>query len=90
MRLDHRTGEGDALDPQLVLRARDGDPSALAILYECYYDRIHRYVLARVANADMHFADSEVDEMERIVREVAELPASQAALCVQIAIYALL
>jgi RNA polymerase sigma-70 factor (ECF subfamily) len=61
MRLDHRTGEGDALDPQLVLRARDGDPSALAILYECYYDRIHRYILARVAN--VHEAEDLTEEV---------------------------
>lgn len=43
------------------------------------------YVLARVAHADMHVDESEIHEMERIVREVAHLSESEAALVVQIA-----
>jgi len=43
------------------------------------------YVLARIAHADLEIHASEVAEMERIVREVAELGESEAALVVQIA-----
>lgn len=43
------------------------------------------YVLARVAQADLKIEDSEVAEMERIVREVAQLAEAEAALVVQIA-----
>jgi uncharacterized tellurite resistance protein B-like protein len=43
------------------------------------------YVLARVAHADLEVGAAEVEEMERIVREVAHLSASEAALVVQIA-----
>jgi uncharacterized tellurite resistance protein B-like protein len=43
------------------------------------------YVLARVANADLDIDDSEVAEMERIVKEIAGLSAAEAALVVQIA-----
>lgn len=43
------------------------------------------YVLARVAHADLEFQPSETAEMERSVREVAELGEAEAALVVQIA-----
>jgi uncharacterized tellurite resistance protein B-like protein len=43
------------------------------------------YVLARVAHADLRIDESEVDEMERIVRGLAGLSESEAALVVQIA-----
>jgi len=43
------------------------------------------YVLARVAQADLEVDESEVAEMERIVRDVAHLSASEATLVVQIA-----
>ena len=43
------------------------------------------YVLARIANADLEIHDSEVAEMERIVRAIAGLSESEAALVVQIA-----
>ena len=43
------------------------------------------YVLARVANADLKVEDSEVAEMERIVREVAQLSEAEAVLVVEIA-----
>ncbi len=43
------------------------------------------YVLARVAHADLEIDASEAEEMERIVREVAALSESEAALAVEIA-----
>lgn len=43
------------------------------------------YVLARVAHADLEIEESEVTEMERIVRDVAQLADAEAALVVQIA-----
>lgn len=43
------------------------------------------YVLARVANADLEIDASELAEMERIVRTIAELSEAEAALVVQIA-----
>ena len=43
------------------------------------------YVLARVANADLHIAETEAREMERIVADVAELAPEEAALAVEIA-----
>ncbi len=43
------------------------------------------YVLARVANADLEIVDAEIAEMERIVRSLASLSESEAALVVQIA-----
>lgn len=43
------------------------------------------YVLARVAQADLEIDESEVNEMERIVRELAHLTESEAVLAVQIA-----
>jgi uncharacterized tellurite resistance protein B-like protein len=43
------------------------------------------YVLARVAHADLEIDASEVEEMERIIREVAHLSDAEAALVVQIA-----
>jgi len=43
------------------------------------------YVLARVAHADLEFAETEVDEMLRIVRSLAHLSESEAALVVEIA-----
>lgn len=43
------------------------------------------YVLARIANADLKIEDSEVAEMERIVRGLADLSEAEAALVVQIA-----
>ncbi len=43
------------------------------------------YVLARIAFADLRIDDSEIDEMERIVRELAHLSDGEAALVVQIA-----
>jgi uncharacterized tellurite resistance protein B-like protein len=43
------------------------------------------YVLARVAHADLEVDESEVAEMERIVRDIAHLSPSEAALVVQIA-----
>ncbi|MDJ0849513.1 MAG: TerB family tellurite resistance protein [Myxococcota bacterium] len=43
------------------------------------------YVLARVAHADLEIDDTEIAEMERIVRELAHLSDPEAALVVQIA-----
>lgn len=43
------------------------------------------YVLARVAHADLQIDESESREMERIVRELASLSESEAALVVEIA-----
>ncbi|HJO22113.1 MAG: TerB family tellurite resistance protein [Myxococcota bacterium] len=43
------------------------------------------YVLARVAHADFEIDESEIHEMERIVRELAHLSESEAVLVVQIA-----
>ncbi len=43
------------------------------------------YVLARVAHADLEIDDSEVAAMERIVKTLAHLSESEAALVVQIA-----
>ncbi len=43
------------------------------------------YVLARVASADLEVSDAEVAEMERVVRALASLSESEAALVVQIA-----
>jgi uncharacterized tellurite resistance protein B-like protein len=43
------------------------------------------YVLARAASADLTVSEAEVAEMERIVRTLAELSESEAALVVQIA-----
>ncbi|MGH0032624.1 MAG: TerB family tellurite resistance protein [Myxococcota bacterium] len=43
------------------------------------------YVLARIANADLDIDASETDAMERIVRELASLSESEAALVVEIA-----
>lgn len=43
------------------------------------------YVLARIANADLDIDDAETAEMERIVKSVASLSDSEAALVVQIA-----
>ena len=37
-------------DPNLVIRAQRGDQSALAILYEAFFNRIYRYILARIGN----------------------------------------
>ncbi len=33
------------------MQAQRGDQSALAILYEAFFNRIHRYILARIGNA---------------------------------------
>lgn len=43
------------------------------------------YVLARVAHADLETDESEVAEMERIVKEIAQLSEAEATLVVQIA-----
>jgi uncharacterized tellurite resistance protein B-like protein len=43
------------------------------------------YVLARIANADLRIDDSETEEMERIVSEVAHLSEAEAVLAVEIA-----
>lgn len=43
------------------------------------------YVLARIAQADLEIDDSEVSEMERIVKTLAHLSDPEAALVVQIA-----
>ena len=43
------------------------------------------YVLARIAHADLEIDASEIAEMERIVRRIAQLSESEAALVVQIA-----
>jgi uncharacterized tellurite resistance protein B-like protein len=43
------------------------------------------YVLARVANADSEVSGEEVQEMERLVRELGQLGEAEAALVVQIA-----
>ncbi len=45
------------------------------------------YVLARVAHADMEVDATEVAEMERTLRRVADLPESEARLVVQIAVH---
>ncbi len=43
------------------------------------------FVLARVAHADLEIDGSETEEMERIVREIAELSEAESALAVEIA-----
>lgn len=43
------------------------------------------YVLARIANADMHIEQSETEAMEQIVRATAGLSEAEAALVVEIA-----
>ncbi len=43
------------------------------------------YILGRVANADQQISRDETAAMEKIVRELGELPADQAVLVVQIA-----
>jgi len=43
------------------------------------------YVLARVAHADLEIDESEMAEMERIVKAIAQLSEAEAALVVQIA-----
>ncbi len=43
------------------------------------------YVLARVAHADLHFAEEETDAMHDLVREHAELSEGEAELAVEIA-----
>ncbi len=43
------------------------------------------YVLARIAHADLDIDDTEIAEMERIVRRIAHLSEPEAALVVQIA-----
>ena len=43
------------------------------------------YVLARIAHADLEIDDSEVTEMERIVKTLAHLSEAESALVVQIA-----
>jgi uncharacterized tellurite resistance protein B-like protein len=43
------------------------------------------YVLARVANADLRFEESEIEAMQRIVRETAGLAEAEATLAVEIA-----
>lgn len=43
------------------------------------------YVLARVAQADLHITETESEEMLEIVRQVAQLSAEEAALVVEIA-----
>ena len=43
------------------------------------------YVLARVANADLHIDESETAEMEKVVRGLASLEESEAVLVVEIA-----
>jgi uncharacterized tellurite resistance protein B-like protein len=43
------------------------------------------FVLARIAHADLKIDESEVAEMERILREIADLSESEAVLVVQIA-----
>jgi len=43
------------------------------------------YVLARVANADLHIDDSETAEMERVVQAIAHLSEGEATLAVEIA-----
>lgn len=50
MRLDNPATLDGYTDPRLVLRAQQGDQGALAILYECFFDRIYRYVLARIGS----------------------------------------
>jgi uncharacterized tellurite resistance protein B-like protein len=52
---------------------------------EARYLACFAYVLARVAHADLEIDDSESREMERIVRELASLSESEAALAVEIA-----
>ena len=43
------------------------------------------YLLGRVANADLDISDEETSTMERLVREVGDLPESQAVLVAEIA-----
>ena len=43
------------------------------------------YILSRAANADLHVSPEETREMERIVREVGELPEEQAIVVVHMA-----
>lgn len=43
------------------------------------------YLLSRVAHADLDISDEETEAMERIVRELTDLPEEQAILVVQVA-----
>lgn len=61
MRLENTVSLDGYLDPALVLRAQRGDQGALAIVYECFFDRIYRYVLARIGS---------VPEAEDLTEEV--------------------
>ena len=61
MRLDNTASLDGYADPHLVLRAQQGDQGAMAILYECFFDRIYRYVLARIGS---------VPEAEDLTEEV--------------------
>jgi RNA polymerase sigma-70 factor, ECF subfamily len=61
MRLDNPATLDGYADPRLVLRAQQGDQGAMAILYECFFDRIYRYVLARIGS---------VPEAEDLTEEV--------------------
>ncbi len=44
------------------------------------------YILARVAHADMRIEPAEIEEMERSIRGLAELPEREAAVVVELAI----
>ncbi len=62
----------------------------VARLGELPADRAHyvaafAYVLGRVANADLHVSAVERERMERLVRELGDLDATQASLAVEIA-----
>jgi RNA polymerase sigma-70 factor (ECF subfamily) len=46
----HNTGLSDGLEREIVERARSGDKEALGRLYDSYFSRVYRYVLARTGN----------------------------------------
>ena len=57
----------------LVRAAQAGDREAFAQLYEANVDRVHRYVMARLAN----FPDAEDITAEVFIRAMKALPAYQ-------------
>ncbi len=58
---DRQPSDPYAAEYRLVARAQEGDQTALAVLYETYFDRIYRYSLARIGN---------VTEAEDLTEEV--------------------
>ncbi len=71
---------GDTATVRRIASQLDGLPPETA-----RYLAAFAYVLARVANADLEIDDAETAQMEKSVRELAQLSESEAALAVQIA-----